>query len=483
MAYQLKTNEELEEQQEQPQVQAQIAGSNQTVINNTNQGEEPNGTPTLSGQSVQIGSTPSASGSSSIGNSSTASGFTNVSDYLDQNQNQALDLGSKVGSKVSETVDQAKNTLDSAQNNFNNSVQANTVQYNQDLVNKAAQDAQGVLNNDNDKGAFQKQLNANYTGPNSFETSEYYQPLNQDINKAKTVVDQIDDAGGRKDLIKSVQQSDRANTGVTSLNNLLLQSSPDAINKVQESAKPFQDIYNSLDGIKSEANNNVSNAKTTTEATRNQTRDYFTGDNGYIKNFENDLNSRVEQTRQDAIGTRDAILNNTNNPSALSDDQLVQLGLDRAKFDQIMSKNNLLDQHYGVDKFKDFSPYVSQIDNPEASINAQNVATAEEYAQMQALSDLLGVDNTLLADPSQSGTANNDYVDFNLEQYLSDRDAVIAQQNALDEEAEQRRISSIKALPTGDLWGYKDTVYKSKGAAKKAARANSKRKYFEEGND
>src|SRR5574343_458908 len=77
---------------------------------------------------------------------------------------------------------------------------------------------------------------------------------------------------------------------------------------------------------------------------------------------------------------------------------------------QVLSQSDVI-KGYGQD-FGDLSRFITTTGNVN-NINAQNVATADQYARAQALNNIYANPSNLLTDPSQAGTYNTDLIDFN----------------------------------------------------------------------
>lgn len=362
------------------------------------------------------------------------SGFTNISQYLSENTEQASNLANRVGGIVQGQGNEASDAITGAQESFNQDVQDNTVQYNQDLANQAADTSFQGFADDAQAEEFRRMVNANYQGPASLEATDYYNPAAQSVQKAQTTAGQLDSDAGRKSLLQQIQEGKRANGGVTSLNNLLLSNSPEAKQILDQSRTGISDLDERLAQIAQQSGLDAEQAKALTAQTKQDIQNRFLSDQGVVNQFKTDVDARTQQAIADAQAKQDAVKNAVAQNAALTDEQLQYLGISSDQYSKLLADRNYYRDKWGKDNYNDLSRYISTTD-PSSILNRQNVASAEDYARNAALSDLLGINNDFLLDESLAGTANLDTFDLNLAGAQGDINAARAAQEQRERQA------------------------------------------------
>jgi len=389
-------------------------------------------------------------------------GFTNISQYLQQNADQAGKLANKVGGYVTGQGDTARSTLNDSTGKFNKVVDDNTVQFNQGLFNEVNQSAAQVAADQAKAADVTKQRTAEYKGPSTFEDTEFYNPAYQAIETAKTSGANTQTDEGRKQLLSQIQQSKRANAGVTSLNNLLLSNDENARNILNQANAGLSDLDQRLLDASNAAKARAAAAGETTAATKKAANESL---GNTLGGFKTDVDARTSQTLAQAKAQQDAVKAALSQSAVLNADQLKNLGITQAQYDALRGDRDLVKSKWGDTQFDDFSKYLTTT-APDASINRNNVATAEDYARLQALNQLMGGQDQFLSDASLAGTANLDTYDLNFGGAQSDistarggyerRDAQAAADRAAAERraAEERAAAAQRDTVTGAAVGY-----------------------------
>lgn len=408
MAYFQDDEDEIQQDPNQPNG-AQTTGTGSSVIGT-------NATPaTAPGAGEQAaGSSASAGGSGSGG---VRSPFVGINDYINANKSQSGKLANQVGGYVEGLGNDARNQLSTQEAAYNQDVDNNTVNYNSGLFNEVNQNAAQVAADQAKKDQVTAQRTAEYKGPTSFETSNYYQPVNTAIKSATTAADNTNTQAGRDAILSQFQNTNngRANSGILALDNALLSSDPTAKTRLEQARAANSDLQGLFDTTASNATTKAQQAAATTQATNQQANQALTSNFQALKDL---VAGKVTSAKENYTSAEDV------RAGSLTDKQLQNLGLSRADYNRILA-----DQY--VDQ-GNLSNYVGAKTSGNM-INANNVASAEDYAREQALIDLMGSDEDFINTPDEAGTGNLQSSPFNLNKLKQDQVASAAQRLAMFE--------------------------------------------------
>lgn len=357
------------------------------IENDDDKQQQNNGQPNLNvGAGGGTSSTPPGSNPSTVSSVQTnqpQQKFATVQDYLGANKQQGNELGQKFTSNLTEAANKDKSQIDTAVAGAQNDINAGTINYNPDIVNKAQNDPASVANNPGDINSFLKQWNASYSGPSSLEASTSYEGAAGAANDASQKAEQLKTSGGRETLIKD--QFGNNSDANTALDQGLLQNS-DSFSTVQDAAPAFKSIQDYLGSQSQAVAAQAEKAAADTAKTQQDTRGAFTNS---LSNFQSDLNSKVDAARKDASDVGTGIkkdLSGTDLGKISQDFKSAGVSDDTIK--NINSYLTSLDKSYGVRP--DLSQGYSY--NPNVAITPENVASKEDYAKADALNKLTGVD-------------------------------------------------------------------------------------------
>ncbi len=341
--------------------------------------------------------------------------FAGIQDYVKANKEQTAKLANDVGGMVTGYGNEARSQLSQGQEKFNKDVQDNTVNLDERVFNQAQQDATQVANNQQDLQTFQGMRDAEYKGPQSLETTPYYQPINQAFNTANTASENTQSDQGQRTLLGQLQQKQRGkvNQGALDFNAALLQGDLDARSILDQAKQSNADLPTLLEAAKQDALAKAKAAGDTTAATRKAIEDKFTGEQGVQSLLQKDIDARVQSAVQKSKLDNQQVMDALKGNAALTDAQLKTLGLSREQYNQLKGDINYYNSTWGKNLYQDLSGYATQ-QNPEVNITGQNLANSDEYARYAALNTLMGTDNNYLNDPSQAGTAKLDNMSFDI---------------------------------------------------------------------
>lgn len=349
---------------------------------------------------------------SSTGKPSSSGSWTNLQSYLDANQDQAGQLGSQVTGAVSSQADKAQNDITNASNDFQGQVDQNTVNQDQPSVDRAIADAQnakaGGTYDPNELAAFQKQYGANYSGPTDFTQSAGYGQTQGDVNQALDSLNSVKSEAGRNVLLQNQFGANGGySPGEKSLDQLLLEGSPTNQAAFSGLQDQWSGLGTALSGATDTGNQYAQTAAQTSAATAKAAQDALTKAN---TDWQGGLNSQLSTAQQSYQSENDAI-KAALTAGTLTHDQLAATGLQGG-----MTTMGL-----------DLSKYLSPGTNP----TIYNAATADQYAQSQALAQLAGAGGTSYLPQeyaSQAGSAGSPW-SYNAGQFTSDRNAAIGAYN------------------------------------------------------
>lgn len=423
--------------------QSQIGQGNNNVnqagqvpIQNTSQGGS------TSGQSASSGGTngaPTVTGSQvNNPNQQKGSGYTNISKVIGANQGNQL--GSAVGNNIQQTATSAQKNLQDAQGQFQQGTQANqaNTQQNQQLAQNVLNDpTQYVDQTGNPSNAqqgqqFQNLISGQYQGPTGLGNASQLQ------NQASNIAQQgqaLGTAGGRIGLLQQLVGNPQYTSGQANLDSLLLgQSNDPSLQAAKRQALTLQGQVGSA----------VQGAAAQGQQETNQAQQFGTALQGQLNNNITGTNQTLQQNATDAQQK-----NNTAYTTALNALQSGNITQQEADLLGLTQGENVYNVLNGAGSTGNSANNAAQFlqQNPNQA-NVGNTATAQQYAQMQALQKLGGQylnQNAQSAEqnfqnPSQAGTYAQQ------QNLIGNKDSF---QNALN--ATQSNYNSIAAKPAQDL--------------------------------
>ena len=360
--------------------------ANLTDEEQQNQQNNPSQGPKAPGGSGGVRLAPSSSVVSGGAGGGTASSkpaggqFATLNDYVTANTPNAEGLANQVVAPIQQqaqdTGKQVTQTLSDAQNAINSGY----TPQNNDLISQASANPVSFSNDPNNVTQFQAQLNDTYTGPQSVESMAPYQTLLGNINNTISTGQSLtNNTAGQEQLLKNVE-TNPDNAGVTNLNEAILSQNPDYLSKVTNSYQPFSDLLGTLQtgaaGIDPSVQTATANAKAAADAAKGVI------DTG-VTNLNNTVNSEFANAGQ--------------NVAAYNTDVNTLQGAAKAYNTDI--QNFLADPTNAqyVQNPGSSSPLQSWLDLQQftGSPTVANSATAQDYAQAQALQTLEGNGTTL----------------------------------------------------------------------------------------
>ena len=381
-----------------------------------------------------------ASGTAVTGNmtatpaqSNANSGWTNLDQYLGANTDQASKMGSDIAGSVNQAGQQAQGDITNLGVNFNSAVNADTVNQDSGAVNQAISDAgslkAGQTLSTTDQAAYGAQAGANYSGPTDATGFAGYNQAQTDTNAAQQSAGETQSEAGRDVLLNNQYANSSANgynQGENNLDQLLLQDSAGGQAALQPLAQQWSGLNGALNNTVSTGNAAAANAATTDSATAAAAQGALGTAN---TNFQSQLNTGLANLQQTDTNSYNQIMaalsSGTVTPTELS-----ALGVANPPGHIYGGTNSS-----GAPTGTIANSYITQGEAP----TLQNFATADQYAQAQALAQLAGQSSSGFLAPgsaSQAGTAETTPAySFNAGKFSSD--------NASNQANYQTQVSSV----------------------------------------
>lgn len=380
-----------------------------------------------------VGGTPGSTGVSASATNPSQSGlFTNLSQYLNNNVDNASGVGNTVGSFFQNTAGSAENTLGSNQSDFDNQIGAGTINFNQDLANQAVADPNTFTQNSQNVGSYQNMVNGTYSGPTDFATSQDYANSAAPIAQYDQYTASLAQPNQYNNLLSTIYQGTPYTPGEVSLDSALLANNPNVLSSVNNTVQGIGSLDNKLANATTTENQNVAQGQATTGSTNASAGSAITGAETNLQNLVN----QAVTTAQGGAQTNFTNLQNTLNQyngytpngtaAPLTADQLSQLGVTADQWKNLLQNVGQWNTTYANGQNAAYSPFgslSSYLSTPGTSgITASNVATPDQYNTLNSLQTLLGPTaqpNQFLTNPEQAGTAPTNIGSFDYTNALS----------------------------------------------------------------
>jgi len=330
-----------------------------------------------SGSGAQTDLASNGSAQTSSGPTSSGS-YQNLNDYI--NANQGSGFGNQFVGKVSGDVDAANQAQNQAANQFKQKSDQSTVKYDNDVVSSAINDPYSFSQDQNKVNAFQNQLNAKYTGPQSLrdDTSSFNQAAGA-TKKAEDVTRAAQTEPGRFSLLNNYFGRPEYNQGQQSLDNLLIQGDQGTGQALQQAKQNADQSRMNLQNKEQElqkyaAGNLATTAKTAADVRANTTA--------------------AEKAAQDQINANyQAALDRFNSTAVADKNKLASLNLG----------NDLLSRYGLSSGMQTFGANPADFYDIGMNPTLQNVTDKNLANKYNAYTKLLGENNSFLDPNSVTG--------------------------------------------------------------------------------
>lgn len=335
---------------------------------------------------------PGSFGDTTPTSTPTKTNFVNVSDYLDKNPNASEHLGDLASSKLTGQRDETIGALNEAKSNFGQQVQAGGTKLDQSVLDSAFSSPETFTQDPANTAKFLALRDAAYKGPQSLEQTDIFAPTQSKVSALHQMGEGLGTEAGRTKLVEGL--SSHPTHGKSSLNQLLLQGNPAAAQKISDTAGTFKSVDDQWQQFMQDAPNQVSQAKSETDATRNATREGLTNaTNAFTGQLTNKTNAATNERDAWNLNYTNTLnkLNGSHSGSDLNAKELEALGMKDAF--PYLSKLNSFNQD--LDRWGNpvnLGSYTSTGRANSEMPTMGNVASAEDYARERALQELSGMD-------------------------------------------------------------------------------------------
>lgn len=270
----------------------------------TNQEDQTGQPPQMaSGESSAVASQGAPSGSAPAKTSSGT--WTNLNKYLTANQPQAAGLGEKVAGQISGAGQAARQAISGASDVFNQQAQSATPTIDQTLLQKAWQTPQAL--SPEQINQFNAQRNASYGGPMQLSDVSAFSGVPGAIQTAQQTGELLNTEGGRQTLVGNLYQPGQfRGLGMTSLDAMLLQNSPEAFQRAQAAQAGLADIPGLETSAEEAAKAQAAAGKQAAQDVQQNFKNTFFGPQGYIPTFESELQQRAQNAYNAALANEQA---------------------------------------------------------------------------------------------------------------------------------------------------------------------------------
>lgn len=306
--------------------------------------------------------------SSSTQPQGTSSGrYTNISNYLKANQgyNQAQGgLAGKIGGNIQQEQQKTADAIAQSKTQFGQASQQGRNQFNQGLYGQATGDAANFVQDPKLMQQFQQMRENNYSGPNDLTNA---QALQGQVGNIQDLTNQTGSEGGRFNLLRQMFNKPSYTSGQQRLDQLLLQGNQGQLGQLAGTRRLANQAAQGLSQASQAAQNQAQGYQNEALATQKQVGEGVTGE---MTNEDKSISDKVtaaEKFRTEQLPRIQQGLSS----GQLTQDDINYLGLNEGQ--------NL----YNIDPNK----YLTSSD---LQATKQNVASADDYARMQALGKLAG---------------------------------------------------------------------------------------------
>lgn len=312
--------------------------------------------------------TPASSGS-----------YTNLQSYLDANKDQAGQLGQTVGNKIKSDGMDASNTINSSTQAFQDQVGQGTIKN----LDTAATDAKNIVTgaqnvnagqseSANDLNRFKEVSNAQYKGPNDWQSANLYQPAYDKVAKTQNESNLSQTDSGRYALLQNVFSRPTYSSGETNLDGLLLNGNSDAKAALADARTSVQGIGDQFQAAQNSGSALAAQTKGQTDTARQSALSDFNAGRDQTSNAVQSRLGDIQNHWSDKYNDLMGVLKPYNGGELdLTQDQAKTLGITDAQ------------RLYGMLNGTDPASYLKQ-----GTFDANKEVSHDEVARLSALDQL-----------------------------------------------------------------------------------------------
>lgn len=433
--------QQFDPQQDDQENQSAGQGSNSNL-------SAPSEAPTIGGSQESGVVTPGGGASTAAPTSSggTSSGrFNNIRKYLDANKGfkaESGGLAGQIAGNITNQASQVQQNVQKAGQAFNQQAQQNISQYNNpDVVKQALADPNQFAQSADNLAKFSAIRDASYGGPKSLQDLSGEQGLARLQTQAANVSDQVKQGqseAGRFNLLKNMYGKPTYTAGQQNLDNLLLQSNPEQLKRIQASRQTASNVNRNLQQSEQSAQQQAAQAQAQAAQIQQTTRGLT---NQAVQDTQKSVQDQLPAA-QAAQQKAAADFANQIKSGYISPEDLARF---QAADPRLQSGMEL----YGANLL----PYVQTA----GDIRAETIATPEQYQRFQALGKLLGNTANDQASATLSQFSNADLAGKTGPKYNLDVNRALgeienrkAQYDSQNADIQQAMRASQAALTGGD---------------------------------
>lgn len=349
------------------------------------------------------GAAPTASGQGVAAHPTTAKPqqYQNLGAYLTANAPQTEAMGQQIAGGLTNQFNQVQGGIDQATQGFNQAVQQGKTSLDQSLIDAAAANPAQFVQGAGNVDAFQKQLNAQYTGPTDFTQNNAYTGLNAQVQNAVQTAQNAASPSGLQTIVAPYERN--PTRGIQGLDALLLQQNPGAQSAIKSAAQPLASLGDYFGAQTAGANDAAKQAQEITAAVRPAVQAAI---NPVASNFQQGLTAAqqsAEAQRQQFNTQLQTIQQKMAANQPLTAQEASLIGVDPAQYAALLegrSKLNTWSPLGPVGNYYQASPI-------EQAPTLGTVATTDQYATDAALEQLLGEGYNNILNPEQAAQAGS----------------------------------------------------------------------------
>lgn len=310
-------------------------------------------------------------------------GAQNLQAYLTANAPQITSEANTISNNLNAGYGQISGDITNTANQFGQQVSSDYAAPNQAVDTAAAANPAGFASTPSNVSAFQGQLNDQYTGPASFETTTPYANIQNEVSTAVQDAGQMGTQAGLQNYFAGQEQN--PTNAETTLDSLLLSGNPQANQQVQTAAGQYSNLTPQLANATAGEDANIAAAQAQAAQAQQQAQSAI-----------NPVVSAENTNLQNELAADQAAAN-TYNTNAANTAQAAQT--QAQKINQILGTDSGIFAsvpNYNLSQF--LQPLSNPVSgdlsvNPNLITNAPtqaNTATAQDYAETNALQNLIG---------------------------------------------------------------------------------------------
>jgi len=389
-----------------------------------------------------------AKGSATGSSTQFGSSASKLGDYLSANAPQVGQQAASIAGGLNTQYSNLNQGITNAANQFQQQVGQGYAAPNQAAVQQAVSDPTQFAMNPESVKAFQGQYNNAYTGPQSFTGSQGYGDIQGKVQAGQQQANLLGNQAGLQSYLQG--QGGNPTRASSTLDALLLRGNPGAQQQINQAAGQFGGLTNQLAGAAQGADQSVLDAQKAAADSQAYARGEM---DPYAQQFNTGLQNQVQQGEAGRTAYNTGLAANqaaaaTGRAGLLSGQQTAM-----APVEANFAHNQVAMPDYVRNAFNPNTAPYDQILSEQMNNNVAttaNTATAPQYAQANALAQLLGQNYQSPLDQTQAGQAGT-FQAGNLNPNTA------ANTNATGQTSYMNDLSSLYSNPNYGIPYYTDT--------------------------